>query len=83
MHVLETDGLFQTQEEVDSYPTITDRVGPGDIKYVDRNNDGVIDGEDRYIAGNIFLHILMDLILVSNIKNYHFPLFGRELKILL
>ena len=53
-YVLQTDGLFQSQEEVDNYPTITNRVGPGDIKYVDRNNDGVIDGEDRYIAGNTF-----------------------------
>lgn len=53
-YVLKTDGLFQTQEEVDNYPTITSRVGPGDIKYVDLNEDGVIDGDDRYIAGNTF-----------------------------
>ena len=53
-YVLQTDGLFQTDEEVANYPTITNRVGPGDIKYVDRNNDGVIDGNDRYIAGGTF-----------------------------
>lgn len=53
-YVLKTDGLFQTQEEVDNYPTITNRVGPGDVKYVDLNGDGVIDGDDRYIAGNTF-----------------------------
>ena len=53
-YVLKTDGLFQTEEEVANYPTITDRVGPGDIKYVDLNNDGVIDGDDRYVAGNTF-----------------------------
>lgn len=53
-YVYKTDGLFQTQEEVDSYPTITNRVGPGDVKYVDLNEDGVIDGNDRYIAGNTF-----------------------------
>src|SRR5690554_1996269 len=53
-YVLKTDGLFQTQEEVDNYPTITSRVGPGDVKYVDLNEDGVIDGDDRYIAGNTF-----------------------------
>ncbi|MGI6574063.1 MAG: SusC/RagA family TonB-linked outer membrane protein [Fermentimonas sp.] len=53
-YVLKTDGLFKTQEEVDNYPTITSRVGPGDIKYVDLNGDGKIDGNDRYIAGNTF-----------------------------
>lgn len=53
-YVYKTDGLFQTQAEVDNYPTITNRVGPGDVKYVDLNNDGVIDGNDRYIAGNTF-----------------------------
>jgi TonB-dependent starch-binding outer membrane protein SusC len=53
-YVLKTDGLFQTQDEVDNYPTISGRVGPGDIKYVDLNGDGVISGADRYIAGNTF-----------------------------
>lgn len=53
-YVYETDGLFRTQEELDSYPHITKRVGLGDVKYVDRNNDKVINGDDRYIAGNTF-----------------------------
>lgn len=53
-YLLKTDGLFQSEEEVDNYPTITSRVGPGDIKYVDLNEDGVINGDDRYIAGNTF-----------------------------
>lgn len=50
-----TDGLFQSQEEIASSPV---RIGaslqPGDVKYVDRNNDGVIDDNDRYILGNAF-----------------------------
>lgn len=53
-YVLKTDGLFQTQEEVKNYPVITNRVGPGDVKYVDLNGDKVINGDDRYIAGNTF-----------------------------
>lgn len=52
--VYKTDGLFQSQEEVDSYPTISSRVGPGDIKYVDLNGDNVINGDDRYFAGSPF-----------------------------
>jgi TonB-linked SusC/RagA family outer membrane protein len=53
-YVYETDGLFQTQEEVDAYPTISSRVGPGDVKYVDRDGNGVINGDDRYVAGTSF-----------------------------
>lgn len=53
-YVLKTDGLFQNEDEVNNYPTISSRVGPGDIKYVDLNGDGVIDGDDRYVAGNSF-----------------------------
>lgn len=48
----ETDGFFQTQEEVDSYAKWDGSVGPGDIKYVDQNNDGELTPEDYVIFGN-------------------------------
>lgn len=44
------DGIFHTQEEVDNYPHWPD-ARPGDIKFVDYNNDGVIDGQDRVREG--------------------------------
>jgi TonB-linked SusC/RagA family outer membrane protein len=47
----ETDGLFQTQEEVDAYATWDGSVGPGDVKYVDQNNDGVLNTDDFVIYG--------------------------------
>ena len=53
-YVYETDGLFRTQEDLNNNPRITNRVGLGDVKYIDRNKDGVINGDDRYIAGNTF-----------------------------
>jgi len=40
------DGVFNTQEELDSYPHWAG-AQPGDIKFVDYNEDGVIDGADR------------------------------------
>jgi len=44
-----SDGIFNTQEELDSYPHGAGaRVG--DIKVLDLNNDGLIDGNDRYIT---------------------------------
>lgn len=48
----ETDGFFQTQEEVDSYAKWDGSVGPGDIKYVDQNNDGELTPEDFVIFGS-------------------------------
>lgn len=53
-----TNGIFQTQQEVDQYATQVpgadpyNRTSPGDIKFVDLNNDGVIDDNDRTYIGN-------------------------------
>lgn len=50
------DGLFTSQEEIDSYELDQDGNGnsslfPGDIKYVDLNGDGVLDDKDRKVIG--------------------------------
>lgn len=50
-----TAGLFQNDEEIRNSPLpIGAQVAPGDVKYVDRNGDGMIDDNDRYILGNAF-----------------------------
>jgi len=46
-----SDGIFNTQAEVDAYPHIT-AAKPGDIKVLDLNKDGVINGDDRYRTNN-------------------------------
>ncbi len=45
-------GLFQTQEEVENAATQVGDIGPGDIRYEDVNNDGVIDDLDRVYIGS-------------------------------
>ena len=46
-----TAGLFQSQEEIDNYPTIAQGIKPGDVKYLDLNGDGIINGDDMtYLA---------------------------------
>jgi TonB-linked SusC/RagA family outer membrane protein len=43
----ETDGVFQTQAEIDNSPVKQDGAKPGDLKYVDQNGDGKISfGDD-------------------------------------
>ena len=52
-----TAGLFQSQDEVAKAPTQIG-AGPGRIRYVDINNDGVINDLDRtWIGGGYFQHL--------------------------
>jgi len=46
-----SDGIFNTQEELDNYPH-GQGAQVGDIKVLDLNNDGQINGDDRYRANN-------------------------------
>lgn len=52
-----TDGILQNQQEVDAYvgptglPYFADQ-RPGDVRFVDQNNDGVIDEKDKGYLGN-------------------------------
>ncbi|HCC50652.1 MAG TPA: SusC/RagA family TonB-linked outer membrane protein [Porphyromonadaceae bacterium] len=50
-----TDGLFQSYEEIaNSALPVGATVQPGDVRYIDTNNDGVIDDKDRVVLGNAF-----------------------------
>ena len=46
-------GLFQSQEEIDAWvpQNLGSTVRPGDIKYVDVNNDGVVNSDDQVYLG--------------------------------
>jgi len=51
-YLLEADGIYQRVEEIQNSVTTSGAVKPGYIKYIDHNNDKVIDGEDRVIFGS-------------------------------
>lgn len=46
-----TDGIFQDEEELAAYPHLA-QAGPGDLRFVDVNDDKVIDGLDRTFIGS-------------------------------
>lgn len=46
-----TDGIFQNDTEVANH-AIQPGAAPGDIRYRDLNNDGIINEEDRTVIGN-------------------------------
>lgn len=50
---LQSDGLFQSQDEIDNSPEqkFGGTLKPGDIKYIDQNNDDVIDDKDVVYLG--------------------------------
>ncbi|MEL6134424.1 MAG: SusC/RagA family TonB-linked outer membrane protein, partial [Bacteroidota bacterium] len=47
-----TEGIFQSNKEIGESPFQTDGTSPGDIKFVDLNNDNVIDEKDQTFIGN-------------------------------
>ncbi|MBQ6186911.1 MAG: TonB-dependent receptor [Prevotella sp.] len=55
-YLIKTDGIFQTQAEIDAYTKdgnkIQPNAQPGDLKFIDANNDGQITDADRQFCGN-------------------------------
>lgn len=69
-----TDGIFQNQAEVDAHATQSGAQA-GDIRYVDVNGDGIIDGDDRAQIGDPFPDFIIGWNLVLNYKSFDFSLF--------
>ncbi len=70
-----TDGLFQSQADVDSS---ADQVGsrPGGLKFQDLNGDGTIDGDDRDFIGNTLPDLEYGIRIELGYKNLDFSVFG-------
>jgi len=74
----ETDGIFQTQEEVDAHPSQTALgapASPGDIRYKDINGDGVINSDDRTNIGDPIPKFIMGLNISLEYKNFDFVMY--------
>jgi len=71
-----TNGFFQNENDVNTYPKPAGvNVGPGDLKYVDQNNDGVIDGQDRVVLGNPFPRLTFGFTYRAAFKGFDMQLF--------
>ncbi len=61
--LIETDGIFQSTEEVQAHnkggAPIQPGAQPGDIRFVDFNKDGIIDNKDEQFMGSPFPSITM------------------------
>lgn len=71
LYGLEAEGLFQTKEEIANHATQYGTIlAPGDIKYKDQNNDGVINAEDRVIMGSYMPRYTFGLDFFGEYKNF-------------
>ncbi len=70
-YALEADGLYQNISEV---PTNlqSQGVGPGDVKYIDQNDDGLLNDDDYVIVGKPFADFTMNW--SNNLKYKNFDL---------
>jgi TonB-dependent starch-binding outer membrane protein SusC len=78
-YVLQTIGVFNTTAEVNSYVDsdgnlIQPTAKPGDFKYLDKNNDGRIDDEDRVFAGSYQPVAYYGINSSANYKNWDFSI---------
>lgn len=78
----QTNGLYQTEQEVNSDPNIANDprneqglIQPGDVKFLDLNNDGIIDDQDRTILGDPFPDMTYGLNASLNFKQFDFNAF--------
>ncbi|MEH6407171.1 MAG: TonB-dependent receptor, partial [Leeuwenhoekiella sp.] len=74
-----TNGLFQSQAEVEAHPTGGAQVGnarPGGIRIVDINEDGVINSDDRDWLGTTLPSLEYGVRIDLNYKDFDFSIFG-------
>ena len=81
----ESDGIFQSQDEVDALTYVDDNgltqltygssVGPGDYRYVDQNGDGQLNEEDKVKIGSPYPDFTMGITGNISYKGFDFNLF--------
>ena len=71
----ETDGIFQSQAEVDKAPT-QPGAGPGRLRYKDLNGDGTVDVNDQTWLGTTLPKVEYGIRIELNYKDFDFSVFG-------
>lgn len=77
-YMLECIGVFADQAEIDRSPKqFNDNILPGDLKFRDINEDGVVDNNDRRTFSGHFPGFEYGVNLSANWKNFDFSLIGQ------
>lgn len=70
-----TDGLFQTQQDVINHAFQNESSAPGDIRFKDLNNDGIIDENDQTYIGNPTPKFTYGITADASYKGFDFSIF--------
>lgn len=73
----QSDGYFQTQEEIEATPAKMPNSKPGDIRYIDKNQDGIINDEDRTYLADPLPHYNYAINLDFRYKGWDFSALGQ------
>ena len=71
------EGIFQTADEVANAPFQSPGTAPGDIRFSDLNEDGVIDDDDRTFLGQGLPTYYYGLNITASYKDFDFTIFGQ------
>lgn len=70
------NGYFQTLDDINGAPKFAgSTVTAGDIKFTDRNKDGVIDDNDKFILGNPFPRYTFGFTYTASFKGFDVQIF--------
>ncbi|KGO94403.1 TonB-dependent receptor [Flavobacterium subsaxonicum WB 4.1-42 = DSM 21790] len=70
------EGLFQSNEEVADHAFQSAATAPGDVKFKDLNDDGVIDADDRTFLGSAIPTVTYGFNFAAKYKNLDFTVFA-------
>ena len=70
-----TDGLYQNAAEVAAaVPDVNGTPSPGDVRFVDVNNDGIVDADDRTVLGSPFPGFFYGMTFNAEYKGFDFSM---------
>ncbi len=73
----ESDGYFDSPEEIEATEAKLPNTLPGDIKYVDQNGDGIINDKDKVNLGDPFPHYNYSINIDLRYKRWDFSILGQ------
>jgi TonB-linked SusC/RagA family outer membrane protein len=73
----QTNGFYRDKDEVDAAAAKMPNTLPGDIRYIDRNKDGLINNEDRVNLGDPFPHMNYSVNLNLSFRRWDFAVLGQ------
>ncbi|NIG56252.1 TonB-dependent receptor [Chitinophaga sp. Cy-1792] len=79
-YLYKTDGIFQSQAEIDNYKSKTGELlqpnaKPGDLRFVDTNGDGQLDDNDKQLMGNGLPNLDYGITFNASYKNFDLMIF--------